>query len=217
MDFLPSEIDHYVNRHSEKEPDVLYHLYRETHQKVLNPRMLAGHLQGRVLSMLSHMLRPKQILEVGTFTGYSSICWAEGLQKGGVIHTIDINEEIEDFTASYFEKAGVKDQIKLHIGDALTIIPQLQQPWDVVFIDADKSNYASYYDLVFDQVKDNGYIIIDNVLWSGKVTQPAENHDEDTQAIVDFNKKIQEDQRVQNVLFPIRDGLMICRKLPANG
>lgn len=213
MDFLDSRLENYINQHSEKEPDLLYQLYRDTHQKVLNPRMLAGHLQGRVISMLSHMIAPKNLLEIGTYTGYSSICWSEGLLPNGKIHTIDINEELEDFTAHYFEKAGITNNIELHIGNALEIVPTLDLEWDVVFIDADKTNYSNYFDLVIDRVKTNGYIIIDNVLWSGKVIEPVSENDLDTHAILEFNKKVQEDHRVQNVLFPIRDGLMICRKL----
>ncbi len=213
MDFLDSRLENYINQHSEQEPELLYQLYRDTHQKVLNPRMLAGHLQGRVISMLSHMIAPKDLLEIGTYTGYSSICWSEGLQPSGKIHTIDINEELEDFTAHYFEKAGITNNIELHIGNALEIVPTLDVEWDVVFIDADKTNYSNYFDLVIDRVKPNGYIIVDNVLWSGKVIEPVTENDQDTHAILEFNKKIQEDSRVQNVLFPIRDGLMICRKL----
>ncbi len=174
--------------------------------------MLAGHLQGRTLSMLSHMIQPKSILEIGTFTGYSAICWAEGLAKGGKIITIDINEELEHFAKKYFIKAGIDKQVEQLIGDAKRIISSLHQSFDLVFIDADKSNYSAYFDLVFPLVRPGGYIIADNVLWSGKVLDNYDFLDKDTRAIVDFSRKVQEDNRVQNVLFPIRDGMQVLRK-----
>lgn len=213
MDFLPQEIDDYVVAHSEKEPELLYNLNRQTHMKVLQPRMLSGHLQGRVLSMLSHMIQPKNVLEIGTYTGYSALCFAEGLQKDGKITTIDINYELEDIIKKHVDESEFKNNIDFKIGDATEIIPALEDEFDIVFIDADKSNYVNYYNLVFDKVKKGGYIIADNVLWSGKVIEDYDSLDRDTQIIMDYNKLVLEDDRVQNVLFPIRDGLMIARKL----
>lgn len=214
MEFLDPKLDAYVVSHSQEEPKVLQELSRETWLKILNPRMLAGHLQGRALSMLSHMIAPEKVLEIGTFTGYSAICLAEGLAKDGVIHTIDINEELETMASKYFEKAGVKNNIIQYIGDAIEIIPTIDvDAYDLVFIDADKINYLNYYNLVFDKVKQGGYIIADNVLWNGKVIEENNNPSDDTKAILAYNKTIQEDKRVQNVLFPIRDGLQIARKL----
>ena len=213
MNFLDPKLDDYVVQHSENEPPVLAELNRKTWIEIMNPRMIAGHFQGRVLSMLSHMIKPKFILEVGTFTGYSAICWGEGLQKDGEIHTIDINEELEDLATDYVAKSGLKNQVHFHIGEALDIIPSLKNEWDIVFLDADKSNYLNYYNLVFDRVKSGGYIIADNVLWNGKVIKESTFNENDTKVILEFNTFIQEDARVQNVLFPIRDGLMIIRKL----
>lgn len=212
MDFLPEELENFILKNTEKEPSVLAELNHETWEKVLIPRMLSGHLQGRVLSMLSHMINPKTILEIGTYTGYSAICMAEGLQKGGKIHTIDINEELETMVNDYIEKSNLKNTIINHIGNAIDIIPTLTEPIDLVFIDADKTNYSNYYDLVFDKVNTGGYIIADNVLWSGKVTEEKEKLDPDTIALIDYSEKVNNDDRVQNVLFPIRDGLMIVRK-----
>lgn len=212
MEFLEENLDQFVVAHTEEEPPVLKELSRETWIKVLNPRMLAGHLQGRTLSMLSHMIQPQSILEIGTFTGYSAICWAEGLAKGGKIITIDINEELEHFAKKYFIKAGIDKQVEQLIGDAKQLIPSLNETFDLVFIDADKSNYSIYFDLVFPLVREGGYIIADNVLWSGKVLEEYDSLDKDTKAIVDFSRKVQEDHRIQNVLFPIRDGMQVLRK-----
>jgi predicted O-methyltransferase YrrM len=174
--------------------------------------MLSGHFQGRVLSMLSHMIQPKSILEIGTYTGYSALCLAEGLQEGGLLTTIDVNEEQEELVNEYIEKAGLEAQINHIIGDATIIIPTLNDQFDIVFIDADKRNYLNYYHLVFDKVRSGGYIIADNVLWSGKVTGDYDQQDLDTRIIMDYNRMVHEDTRVQEVLFPIRDGLMIARK-----
>ena len=174
--------------------------------------MLSGHLQGRVLSMLMKMIRPQRILEIGTYTGYSALCMAEGLAQAGELHSIDINEELTDFVQKYVNEAGHQDEIKLHVGNALEIIPLLKEDWDVVFIDADKNNYINYYNLLIDKLKSGSYIIADNVLWSGKVIEDYNQQDEDTKTLIDFNKMIQEDERVENVLFPIRDGLMVVRK-----
>ena len=212
MDFLPEAIDNYVSKNTEQESAVLKELNHETWEKVLIPRMLSGHIQGRILSMLSHMINPKAILEIGTYTGYSAICLAEGLQKEGKLHTIDINEELEEMVNTYIEKANLKSTIINHIGNAIDIIPTLTDPLDLVFIDADKTNYSNYYDLVFDQVKPGGYIIADNVLWSGKVVEDKKNLDADTLALIAYSEKVNNDDRVQNVLFPVRDGLMIVRK-----
>lgn len=212
MDFLPEQIEEYVAKHSEKEPQLLNELNHETWEKVLIPRMLSGHIQGRVLSMLAHMINPKNVLEIGTYTGYSALCFAEGLQAGGKIHTIDINEELETMVNIYIKKANLTDTIINHIGNAIDIIPTLNKEFDIVFIDADKTNYSNYYDLVFDKVKSGGYIIADNVLWSGKVIEDKSVLDSDTIALIEYSEKIQNDDRVQNVLFPVRDGLMIARK-----
>ncbi len=213
MEFLPEDIEQYVIAHSEPEPEHLYDLNRKTHLKVLQPRMLSGHLQGRILSMLSNMIRPKRVLEIGTYTGYSAMCFAEGLADGGEIHTIDINEELEEIIRTHLEIAGLTDKIHLHFGDATEIIEKMEGSFDLVFIDADKTNYSRYYDLIIDRIPSGGYILADNVLWSGKVIDEKEvEKDPDTKAIVAFNEKIQNDDRVQNVLFPVRDGIMVIRK-----
>ncbi len=212
MEFLPEEIDAYSERFTQAESSLLAELNRFTNSKVLMPRMLAGHLQGRVLSMLSHMIRPKKVVEIGTYTGYSALCWVEGLASGGVVETIEVNDELEDKIRSFFDRSEYKDQIKLHIGHALEVLNTIEGPIDLVYIDADKENYAAYYDAVFDRVSPGGYIIADNVLWSGKVTDPVEKMDMETKALFDYSSKIHSDDRVQNVLFPIRDGLLIARK-----
>lgn len=214
MDFLPTEIENYTIKHSSPEPELLYNLNRETHLTSLQPRMLSGHLQGRVLSMLSHMIKPSRILEIGTYTGYSALCMAEGLAKDGVLHTIEFNEEVLVVAERYFSKSSYAKQIKQHIGDATIIIPELNEEFDLVFIDADKENYLNYYNLVFDKLKTGAYIIADNVLWSGKVLDEKEiRNDRDTKSIVEFCQFVQNDSRTENVLFPIRDGLLIVRKL----
>lgn len=210
MDFLHEEINTYVETFTTPESELLHKLNRETWSKMLQPRMLSGHLQGRVLSLLSHMVRPKRILEIGTFTGYSALCLAEGLVPDGKLITIDVNEEFAEIIKRYISEAGMQEKIELKIGDAAKIIPELNEDLDLVFIDADKENYSLYYDLVFDKVRAGGYIIADNVLWSGKVLD--KNPDAETTAIKEFNVKVMNDNRVENVLFPIRDGLMICRK-----
>jgi predicted O-methyltransferase YrrM len=212
MEFLDEKLDRYVCAHTEKEPEILQALNRDTHVNVLNPRMLSGHFQGRVLSMLSHMIQPRDILEIGTYTGYSAICLAEGLQEGGHLVTIDLNEELEDIVDDYIAKSGNVKKIKPLIGDALELIPGLKREFDIVFIDADKSNYINYYNLTFDKVRPGGYFMFDNVLWSGKVLNDVNSADKDTKVLVELNKMIHEDDRVQEVLFPIRDGLLIARK-----
>jgi caffeoyl-CoA O-methyltransferase len=211
MEFLDAGIRDYSERHTSPENDLLKRINRETHAKVLAPRMLSGHLQGRVLSMLSCMIKPMHILEIGTYTGYSALCLAEGLQPGGKLITIDINEELSENVKGYFSAAGVADKIDYKIGNALAIIPTLKISFDLVFIDADKENYSRYFDLVIDSVPLNGIILADNVLWSGKVLDGKP--DKDTKAIVEFNIKVHQDARVENVLFPIRDGIMVMRKV----
>ncbi len=215
MDFLPKNIDDYSKNHTSPEDDLLACLNRETHAKILNSRMLSGHLQGRVLAMFSQMMRPERILEIGTYTGYSALCLAEGLAQNGKIVTIDVNEELETFTREFFNKSKYADKIDYRIGDAGKIIPTLADTFDLVFIDADKMNYQKYYDLVFDKVRVGGYIISDNVLWSGKVADIDEGKkiDKDTQNLIDFNLMCHNDIRTENILMPIRDGLMISRVL----
>lgn len=213
MDFIDPKIDAYAENHCTPENEVLQALNRDTYANVLMPRMLSGHLQGRVLSMFSHMLRPRRILEIGTYTGYAALCMAEGLTDDGVLHTIDINEELETMVRKYMDESGMKDKIQFHIGNALEIVPALNETIDMVFIDADKENYSTYYDLVFDKLRSGGVIIADNVLWSGKVLDENElAKDVETKALNEFNKKVLADDRVENVLMPIRDGLMVVRK-----
>lgn len=213
MEFISEELDQYVCLHTENEPQVLHELNRRTHVEVLQPRMLSGHFQGRVLSLFAHMMQPKRILEIGTYTGYSALSLAEGLVEGGKLYTIDVNEEREELVAEFIDKAGMTDKVVALIGDAAQIIPELDEEFDIVFIDADKRNYPLYYDLVFDKVRKGGLIIADNVLWSGKVLEDYNKLDKSTQILMDFNKRVKEDPRVQPVLLPIRDGLMIARKL----
>ncbi len=212
MDFLDEKIAAYAEAHTANESDVLNELNRETNAKVLSPRMLSGHLQGRVLSMISHMIKPSQVLEIGTYTGYSALCLSEGLAPGGVVHTIDVNDELKKMVTDYINKAEASAKIKTYIGNALDVIPTLKLTFDLVFIDADKENYIKYYDLVFDKVASGGFILADNVLWSGKVLDDRKKMDKDTLAIDDFNKKVMKDERVENVILPIRDGLMLVRK-----
>lgn len=210
MKFLPDEIEEYAAKFSTKEDEVLHQLNRETHLKIMLPQMLSGHIQGNFLKMMSYMVRPKNILEIGTFTGYSAICLAQGLQEGGKLFTIDINKELEDMCRKYFAKANLEDKIDYRIGDAIEIIPTINETFDLVFIDADKLNYSNYFDLVIDKVKPGGFIIADNVLWSGKVCK--EIKDKDTAALHAYNQKINDDPRVENYLVPIRDGLMVAKK-----
>lgn len=213
MDFLNEALQAYVANHTSPEPDLLRRLNRETHAKVLLPRMLSGHVQGRVLAFISHMLQPRHILEIGTYTGYSAICLAEGLHPEGILHTIDVNEELEEMVRKYFEEAGLSSRIRYHIGRALEVIPTIEATFDLVFIDADKVNYPRYFEEVVDRVRPGGFILADNVLWSGKVVQtPGQKIKKDTQAILDFNRVVHQDDRVENVLLPIRDGLMVMRR-----
>lgn len=213
MHFLSEELENYVAEHSENEPQLLQELDRETHVKVLQPRMLSGHFQGRVLSILSKIIQPTTILEIGTYTGYSALCLAEGLAKNGKLHTIDINEELQEMQQRYFNASLYGKNIIPHIGNALEIIPTINETFDLVFIDADKENYSNYFDLVIDKMKPGGIILSDNVLWSGKVLTDAKPNDKSTIAIKDYNKKLKEDPRVETVLLPIRDGLTVSRVL----
>ncbi|WP_044174005.1 O-methyltransferase [Flectobacillus major] len=215
MDFLPQNISDYAEAHTTAEHDLLKKLNRDTHLKILQPRMLSGHLQGRFLAEISHLMRPRRILEIGTYTGYSALCLAEGLVDDGKLITIDINEELETFTRSFFEASAFAHKIEYIIGDAAEIIPTLNEVFDLVFIDADKMNYTKYYNLVFDLVRKGGYILSDNVLWSGKVAniQEGKKIDKDTRNLLDFNKMCHDDPRTENILLPIRDGIMISRKI----
>ncbi|MCW5521134.1 O-methyltransferase [Aureitalea sp. L0-47] len=211
MDFLPEKIDEYAVAHSQAEPELLKQLHRETWQKVLAPRMLSGHLQGRTLSMLSKLINPKYILEIGTYTGYSALCLAEGMKADGELHTIDINEELLDLQRKYFNKSDYGANIIQHTGNAMDIIPQLKKNFDLVFIDADKRNYPAYLELILPKLNSGSVIISDNVLWSGKVVEPVNEDDLDTKALLQYNKMLNEDERLESVLLPIRDGLTITR------
>ena len=212
MNFLPEAIDNYVVNHSENEPELLKQLSRETHQKILQPRMLSGHYQGRVLSMISKLINPKYILEIGTYTGYSALCLAEGMQKDGELHTIDHNEELYDFQRKYFDKSGYGKQIHQHLGNALDIISNLNISFDFVFIDADKENYVNYFHHIIDKLNSGGLILADNVLWSGKVIEKVDDKDIDTKGVIAFNNLIKNDHRIETLILPIRDGLSISRK-----
>jgi predicted O-methyltransferase YrrM len=212
MYFLPEDLDNYVVAHSEQEPELLQQLTRETYQKILQPIMLSGPYQGRVLSMISKLINPKSILELGTFTGYSTLCLAEGLSSDGKLHTIDINEELVDFQRKYFDKSNFGSQIIQHIGSALDIIPKLNQTFDLVFIDADKPNYSNYFHLIIDKLNPGGIILSDNVLWHGKVVEPLDDKDKSTKAVLDYNILLKNDDRIETVVLPIRDGLTISRQ-----
>lgn len=213
MHFISPELELYVERHSENEPALLAALHRETYQKIMQPRMLSGHFQGRVLSMLSKLIRPATILEIGTYTGYATLCLAEGMQENGSIDTIDINEELSSIQKKYFDLSPWKDQISQHLGDALEIIPTLGKTYDLVFIDADKDNYLRYFDMILPLMNKGGIILSDNVLWSGKVLETPDPRDLSTNVLLEYNKKLKEDPRVETVLLPIRDGLTVSRVL----
>ncbi len=212
MHFLPEDIDNYILEHSAQEPALLKQLNRETNQKILQPRMLSGHYQGRVLSLISKIKAPETILEIGTYTGYSALCLAEGLTKNGVLHTIDINEELVDFQKTYFDKSPFSTQIKQYLGDATSIIPSISSNFDLVFIDADKPNYPEYFKLIIDKMNPGGLILSDNVLWSGKVVEEVDPSDESTQALLQYNQMLARDPRIETVVLPIRDGLTISRR-----
>ncbi|WP_296703431.1 O-methyltransferase [Algoriphagus sp.] len=214
MEFISSELSEYCDRHTSDEDPLLKKITRETQLKVLKPRMLSGQLQGKMLEILTKMINPKLILEIGTYTGYSAICMARGLNKSGKLITIDINDELETMVRSFFEESGLNEQIDYRLGNALDILPDLEGPFDLVFIDADKINNEKYYDLIIEKMNSGSILMADNVLWSGKVLPGSEHKvDKDTKAIKDFNSKINNDPRVENVLLPVRDGIMIARKL----
>ncbi|NJO87752.1 MAG: O-methyltransferase [Chloroflexia bacterium] len=209
---MNQKLEKYILDHTEAESELLAELSRETQHKVLLPRMLSGHLQGKVLEMISKMIRPSYILELGTYTGYSAICLAHGLQDNGILHTIEINDELESFTKTFIQKSGLGGKIKFHIGDAAEIIQQLPDNIDLVFIDADKRKYLDYYRLVIEKTRSGGFILADNVLWSGKVVETNNPNDEYTKGILEFNDFVHQDERVENVILPIRDGIMMLRK-----
>ena len=211
MHFLSEELDTYVTLHSQDEPELLVQLNKETHQKILQPRMLSGHFQGRVLSILSKIIHPTNILEVGTYTGYATLCLAEGLAENGTIDTLDNEEELFDFQRKYFDKTIWAKQITQHLGDALDIIPTLSKKYDLVFIDADKENYINYFHLIVPMMNKGGIILSDNVLWSGKVLEEVKQNDITTKILLEYNKLLKEDPRVETVLLPIRDGLTVSR------
>jgi caffeoyl-CoA O-methyltransferase len=213
MDFIDEKLTAYTESHTSPETELLKELNRETWAKVIMPRMLSGHLQGRMLSMFSHMIRPRRILEIGTYTGYSALCMAEGLTGDGKLYTIDINEELGEIVRKYIDLSAFRDKVITLTGDAMLLIPEIDEKFDLVFIDADKENYSNYYDLVFDKVITGGYIIADNVLWSGKVLNNKNEMDEETLAICSFNEKVHSDNRTEHVLFPVRDGLLVVRKI----
>ncbi|MAS30407.1 MAG: methyltransferase [Flavobacteriaceae bacterium] len=212
MNFIDDNILNYSISKSEKESKLLNDLYRETYLKVLNPKMISGHYQGRILSLISKIISPKKILEIGTYTGYSAICLCEGMDKDGVLHTIDNNKELVEIQNKYFKKANLKDKIVQHSGDAKNIIPSIDEEFDIVFIDADKESYPEYYDLIINKVRSGGIIIADNILWSGKILEKIKKDDQATKSIIEFNNKIIKDDRVKNIILPIRDGLNIVRK-----
>lgn len=210
MDILDSRLSNYLTNTCDEEPPLLRKIDRETHLKETMPHMLSGHYQGRVLSMISHLISPQKILEIGTFTGYATICLAEGLVEEGILHTIDINEELQERVQSYFDASGFSHKIKYHLGDAIDIIPTLTETFDLVFIDAEKKNNLRYYELIIDKVRPGGLILIDNVLWKGKITNEAP--DKQTEQILDLNTFIRQDSRVQKIILPIRDGIFLIRK-----
>lgn len=213
MDFLPADLTAYADAHTSPASEVLQRLDRQTHANVLYSRMLSGHFQGRLLSMLTHMMRPRRILEIGTYTGYSALCLAEGLAEDGLLITLDKNEELEDLARAAWQQTPYAHKIDFRLGNAIELIPGINEVFDLVFIDADKQNYSRYFDLVIDKVRPGGILLADNVLWSGKIVQPIKPSDKDTLAVMAFNQKIQDDSRVENVLLPVRDGIMMIRKL----
>ncbi len=213
MHFLSQDLEDYIEQHSEKEPAHLAALNKETYQKILLPRMLSGHFQGRVLSMLSKLIRPVNILEIGTYTGYSALCLCEGMQENGQLHTIDIKEELVDFQRKHFDKSAWGPQIIQHLGEGTSIIPTLDLKFDLVFIDADKENYINYFELIVPKMNKGGIILSDNVLWSGKVVEPLQKNDLSTKVLLEYNKLLANDPRVETVLLPIRDGLTVSRVL----
>ena len=213
MYLLPQPILDYAENHTDEEPKILQDLRRETWQKILSPRMLSGHLQGRLLSMISKMVKPKTVLEIGTYTGYATLCLAEGLAENGLIHTIDNNEELIDIQKKYFLKAGLEKKIIQHTGDAITVLPTIEHRYDLVFIDADKTNYSNYFNLIIEKLNHGGIVLSDNVLWSGKVLHEPNKNDAETNAIIAYNSKVKKNNRVETLLLPLRDGISILRKL----
>ncbi len=213
MHFLSDDLELYIEQHSENEPELLAQLNKETYQKILLPRMLSGHFQGRVLSMLSKLIRPKNILEIGTYTGYSALCLCEGMQENSVLHTIDVKEELIDFQRKYFDKSVWGNQIFQHLGEAAAIIPKLELKFDLAFIDADKENYINYFNLILPKMNKGGIILSDNVLWSGKVVQEIQANDISTKVLLEYNLLLKNDTRIETVLLPIRDGLTVSRVL----
>ena len=213
MHFISPELEDYIEQHSEKEPALLAALNKETYQKILLPRMLSGHFQGRVLSLLAKLIRPVNILEIGTYTGYSALCLCEGMQDNGQLHTIDIKEELVDFQRKHFDRSPWGKQIFQHLGSAIDIIPTLDIKFDLVFIDADKENYLNYWELIVPKMNKGGIILSDNVLWSGKVLEPLQKNDTSTQVLLEYNALLKNDLRVETVLLPIRDGLTVSRVL----
>ena len=213
MHFISQELEDYIEQHSEKEPQLLADLNKETYQKILLPRMLSGHFQGRVLSMLSKLIRPVNILEIGTYTGYSALCLCEGIQENGQLHTIDIKEELVDFQRKHFDKSPWGRQIVQHLGEAVAIIPNLDMKFDLVFIDADKENYINYFEMIVPKMNKGGIILSDNVLWSGKVLEPLQKNDLSTKILLEYNQLLKNDPRVETLLLPIRDGLTVSRIL----
>jgi predicted O-methyltransferase YrrM len=213
MHFISEELENYVEQHSQNEPELLVKLFKETHQKILQPRMLSGHFQGRVLSMLSKIINPKNILEIGTYTGYAALCLAEGIQKEGTLDTIDVKEELVSIQQKYFDLSPWKGQIITHLGDALEIIPTLNKKYDLVFIDADKENYINYFNMIVPIMNKGGIILSDNVLWSGKVLEELNPKDMSTKILLEYNQLVNNDERVETVLLPIRDGLTVSRVL----
>ena len=213
MHFISQELEDYIEQHSEKEPPLLAALNKETYQKILLPRMLSGHFQGRVLSMLAKLVRPLNILEIGTFTGYSALCLCEGIQENGILHTIDIKEELVDFQRKHFDKSPWGTQIIQHLGAAVDIIPTLEMKFDLVFIDADKENYINYFNIILPKMNRGGIILSDNVLWSGKVLEPLHPKDVSTKILLEYNALLKNDLRIETVLLPIRDGLTVSRVL----
>jgi predicted O-methyltransferase YrrM len=213
MHFISQELEDYIEQHSEQEPQHLAALNKETYQKILLPRMLSGHFQGRVLSMLSKLIRPVNILEIGTYTGYSALCLCEGMQDEGQLHTIDIKEELIDFQRKHFDKSPWGKQIVQHLGEAIDIIPSLDLKFDLIFIDADKENYITYFEMIVPKMNKGGIILSDNVLWSGKVLEPLQKNDLSTKILLEYNQLLKNDPRVETVLLPIRDGLTVSRVL----
>jgi len=213
MHFISQELEDYIEQHSENEPELLAALNKETYQKILLPRMLSGHFQGRVLSMLSKLIRPVNILEIGTFTGYAALCLCEGMQENGQLHTIDIKEELVDFQRKYFNKSPWGNQIVQHLGEAISILPTLDMKFDLVFIDADKENYINYFELILPKMNKGGIVLSDNVLWSGKVLEPLQKNDLSTKILLEYNELLKNDARVETLLLPIRDGLTVSRVL----